>query len=101
MYDRILTTYRQSHDILDRIMDVMAPKESILLIDDFLDPGKEGILSSKANSLNMHLIASFGRPFRSMDEWMELFSQASSKLSIIQTFILDDGRVVFSLEKVP
>lgn len=78
----------------------MTPHRSILLIDDFLDPAKEGTLPLKANSLNLHLLAAFGRPFRTMDEWTNLFFTASPSLSIIHTSVVGNGRVLFTLLRV-
>ncbi|KAJ5663863.1 S-adenosyl-L-methionine-dependent methyltransferase [Penicillium longicatenatum] len=70
-------------EILKHLFNAMMPKKSVLLIDDFLDPGKEGKLPLKANTLNLHLMAAFGRPFRTMDEWT-----------------VGNGRVLFTLMRV-
>ncbi|KAJ5946183.1 S-adenosyl-L-methionine-dependent methyltransferase [Penicillium verhagenii] len=85
--------------ILQNVVTAMTPNESILLIDDFLDPGKEGTLPLKANTLNLHLIAAFGRPFRTMEEWAQLFLRVSPSLRIISTSAIGNGRVVFKLSR--
>lgn len=77
----------------------MTPKESILLVDDFLDPGSGGTLSMKANSLNLHLLAKFGRPFRTIDEWKEVFANSFHTLSIVDTTVAGNGRVIFRLKR--
>jgi hypothetical protein len=82
------------------IFNAMTPNKSILLIDDFLDKAKESALPLKANSLNLHLMAAFGRPFRTMHEWTNLFIKASSSLSIIDTLSIGNGRVLFTLMRV-
>jgi hypothetical protein len=78
----------------------MMPNKSILLIDDYLDPAKEGTLPLKANTLNLHLMAAFGRPFRTMHEWTNLFFKTSCSLSIINTSSIGNGRVLFTLMRV-
>lgn len=84
-------------ELLKHLFNAMEPNKSILLIDDFLDPAREGKLPLKANTLNLHLIAAFGRPFRTMHEWRDLFFKTSGSLSLTNTSIIGNGRVLFTL----
>ncbi|PYH80494.1 S-adenosyl-L-methionine-dependent methyltransferase [Aspergillus uvarum CBS 121591] len=95
----MLTDLSECRKIIQHLAEAMTPSKSVLLVDDFLDPGKNGTLYSKANILNLHLIAAFGRPFRTMEEWEKLFSSCLVPLSIRQVSSLDNGRVVFQLQR--
>jgi sterigmatocystin 8-O-methyltransferase len=89
----------EASEILKHLFNAMTPNKSILLVDDFLDPGKEGKLPLKANTLNLHHIAAFGRPFRTMEEWLSLFSETSCSFLTMSTSVIGNGRVLFALSR--
>lgn len=90
--------HSDARKVLRNVVEVMSPNKSVLLIDDTIDPGPSSDLSLES-AKNLHMFSCFGTLFRTMEEWETLFSEACSRLEVVDR--RQDGviRVSFRLIK--
>ncbi|KAF9884568.1 hypothetical protein FE257_001453 [Aspergillus nanangensis] len=93
-------TVSDCNRILTNIVDAMVPNHSVLLVDDAIDTLSEDSHSAYSSSMNLHMLSCFGTLFRTQEDWLMLFSEvAGGKLSIVSSWMIDAGRMIFALRR--
>ncbi|KAL4874422.1 S-adenosyl-L-methionine-dependent methyltransferase [Aspergillus karnatakaensis] len=85
--------------ILERASQAMTRPSSVLLVDDGIELDFQNCHSCYGSSMNMHMLAVLGTAFRTRVEWQALFEAVPGGLKVVQSWLVDGGRVIFQLQK--